>query len=469
MLMPAKAVEPTTINSVELEKMNFTKVPNLFLDLIFPLLDPIETAVIMLTLRETLGRHRITAPISNEEFAMFAKASTSATIEAKSRVIGSGLLIQEKKGGGLRRSVYGLNPWNFLRRKDTDAKIIEMYKHLDAARRQSQASESDEEPRQNAERLSQDQPLIDTKRSLDADQTPAHSSNAEPLQKPTTSDTGKSYTTGALSPMAPTQDADVAVYMPAASVETPGKVLKEDTNQIAVEMSNDALASPSQNIDGGGEKTGSNSQRNLNAATADPHASETPSQKPSDENEAENPIESSCPHDGHSLEDLLDTSSCEIKTNKESVDFDTPTTEEKKAAFDSVCFTLRSFGVRIGAGDFAFIGWCIKTYTVEYVRQKIELMKMQKSRGIPILNPLAWLRTALAKNWSGSVFDLAVQKGRLKAQKADEMAEADRKQRLEWEKESEVAHDPEAMKRINAICAAFLNPFGQDSQADAVE
>lgn len=393
----AKAVDSveTETQSENLEDLNFTKVANVLFDVIFPYLDPHEKCIIMLVIRETVGRHRERAAISNAEFASFAGMSMSATIDAKNRLIASGLLVQEKKGGGLKRSVYGLAPREFIRKYDLDDKII----HIDAKSRES-------------------------------------NDHAEALQDPPNSANFKPYSS-----------------IPGEPPEAMPPISEKSGDTIGV----------------GGIDTGVNSRVSSSCSHADPYPLETASHKPPERDEAANPMKSSCPPYGEPLEDLLDTSSCDIKTNKEGGNVDKPTKLERKEAFGAVCFSLRSLGSELGQTEYAFIGYCIKTYTVEAVKQKIELMKMQKSRGVPILNPLAWLRTALAKNWSGSVFDLAVEKGRLKAQKADERAEADRKQRLEWEKESEVAHDPEAMKRINAVCAAFLNPFADDNESEAVE
>lgn len=102
--------EPKATPLEEMEFFQFTKFPNRFFDLVHRLqLDSVQTAMLALVLRRTLGFHRETAPISNKEFADFANCSPRTISQHKAILISKRVLVRTVQGTGLTTSQYGIN------------------------------------------------------------------------------------------------------------------------------------------------------------------------------------------------------------------------------------------------------------------------------------------------------------------------------------------------------------------------
>ena len=424
MILAAEAVNDASQNAAEnLEKLNYTKVANVLFDVIFPLLTAQEKSVIMLVLRETIGRHREIAAISNIEFAEFGHTSMSTAIEAKNSMIRSGLLIQSKKGGGLKRSRYGLAPEQFIETHGINKKIIQF-----------------------PEALTENNP-----------------SGAPDRQHSAATDT----TTSNQQPSLPTLDLDAGQdqSIPRQS-ETP--LVVDDHKEI---ISEPETFDTGDHIGGGGTDSGVNSQLNSSGCSpADLDSLETAYQGDPEQEEAANPMESSCPIYGEPYKDPEETVSKEIKTNIDGDDFVVLPNGEKKKAFGVVCSVFRSLGVNLGRKDFAFIGYCLKTYGADMVMAKLEIAKRQKKRGAMFVNLQGWLRNALRYDWQGSVYDLTMEKLKIKAQKVDERCVRQSEEHDEMVKRFEAEqNDPEAMERIRKLLAEFNATFDDGSEAEAVE
>ncbi len=102
---------------------------------------------------------------------------------------------------------------------------------------------------------------------------------------------------------------------------------------------------------------------------------------------------------------------------------------ERKEATAAVCFLLHSWGTELEPNDYAFVGWVIKTYGVEVVNEKTQIMKFQLNRGVKFSNPLGWLRNALTKGYGLCKRDTEVLKAEEGARREIERSKLERMRR----------------------------------------
>ncbi len=93
------------------------------------------------------------------------------------------------------------------------------------------------------------------------------------------------------------------------------------------------------------------------------------------------------------------------------------------------------------------MGWSIKTYGIDAVQQKLDIMKCQRNRGVSFSNPLGWLRSALSRDYEFCRWDTEARKGKERANKASERSKLEQTQReCEIWKTEELQKEAKKMK-----------------------
>ncbi len=163
-----------------------------------------------------------------------------------------------------------------------------------------------------------------------------------------------------------------------------------------------------------------------------------------DERVDSGPIEAECSDTPTPNAELVlykeDLSNNILSKRKQTIDSEDEKAEKKEATA-AVCSLLRSWGTELEGKDYAFVGWSLKTYGVEAVQQKIEIMKLQRSRGVTFSNPLGWLRSALSKNYRYSSWDADVTKAKERARRESERSKLEQVQRESEIREAEKLKD----------------------------
>ena len=138
--------------------------------------------------------------------------------------------------------------------------------------------------------------------------------------------------------------------------------------------------------------------------------------------------------------------------------------DSQKKVVASVCSSLRSFGFSVERRDYAFVGWCYNCYGVQALKEKLRIMKLQIMRGVKLINPFAWLRAALARNYQYARSDAERARAAERTQRARERSE---RQRQEWDqRRAEVEaeqNDPATQARIAEVQAAFWRTVGAEA------
>ena len=372
----------------------YTKYPNRYNDVIKPNLTDTQRDVCDLVIRLTWGWHKNSALISNSLFIEKTNKSKQGIIKAKKQLEDLGLLIVVKKGRGSKPNEYRLDldyddpeksiKASRIRQEERSQKMVAVSKELELALAVPEETESIPEhleiPTPHESDISQETQQVE-------------------IEVPAYDDTSES------------QPAEPEVSSEHDEMEIPTHE-EETVESDSVEPDEDCV--PAAEIP------------DSNTPSSHAEISHTP--------EPKNPViaeDSESPTSQLSLPPYKEYSNIPGIERKQT-ESDEEKKDRKKAAA-TVCSLLRSWGIELEARDYAFVGWCFKTYGVEIVNEKIQIMKFQRSRSVSFSTPLGWLRKALSGNYQHSRWDSDVAKAKERARR---QAERSRIEQIQREREN---------------------------------
>ncbi len=397
----------------------YTQFPNRYNDTIKPRLTDTQRDICDVVIRQTSGWHQPSAPISNTEFMRKTRKSRQGIINAKNQLVEQGLLIVLEQGGGSTKNVYMLDLW--YNNSDRSIKVATL--------------------RQEAE-------LLDIEKQL----PPLEQENipelviAPPVNEPTTFEE------------------------PEAVIETPPEIKVETPPEIEVESPPEIEESPS--VDVPVPQVVEQVVESENSTPEEPSSE----QGISHTEFSANPVKIEVSEFSTSTlsvppfkeEDLSSNLSINIKEERKQTESPQAEAEaekeNRKTATATVCSLFRSWGEELEPNDYAFVGWSLKTYGVDAVQQKLEIMKRQRNRGVSFSSPLGWLRSALSRDYGFCSWDTEVLKGKERANKASERAKLEQSQR-----ECEIRETEKLRKQSEDMKAKLTTTDREDLRKKAIE
>ncbi|MCK4828263.1 replication protein [bacterium] len=381
----------------------YTQFPNRYNDTIKPRLTDTQRDICDVVIRQTSGWHQPSAPISNSEFMRKTRKSRQGIINAKNQLVDQGLLIVLEQGGGSTKNVYMLDLW--YNNPDRSIKVAML--------------------RQEAELLAIENQLP----PLEQENIP-ELVIAPPVNEPTTFEE------------------------PEAVIETPPEIEESPNVDIpvpqvveqVVESENSTPEEPSS------EQGISHTEFSSNPVKI----------------EVSEFLTSQLSVPPFKEEDLSTNLSINIKEEKKQTESSEEEAEaekeNRKTATATVCSLFRSWGEELEPNDYAFIGWSLKTYGVDAVQQKLDIMKFQRNRGLSFSSPLGWLRSALSRDYGFCSWDTEVLKGTKRADKASERAKLEQRQR-----ECEIRETEKLRKQSEDMKAKLTTTDREDLRKKAIE
>ncbi len=153
-----------------------------------------------------------------------------------------------------------------------------------------------------------------------------------------------------------------------------------------------------------------------------------------------------------------------IREEKKQTESSEAEKENRKQATAAVCSLFRSWGTELEPNDYAFVGWSLKTYGIDAVQQKLDIMKFQRNRGASFSNPLGWLRSALSRDYGFCRWDTEVLKGKKRANKASERSNLEQRQR-----ECEIRETEKLRKNAEDVKVNVLPGDREEMSKKAIE
>ncbi len=354
----------------------YTKFPNRYNDVIKPTLTDTQRDICDLVIRMTYGWRKDSAEISNAQFARKANKSIQGIIKAKKQLEKMGLLIILKKGGGLAKGRYKLDLYYDNQNRSIKASRIRQEKMVAVSKELELVLAVPEE----------------------TESIPEH------LEIPTT------------------HESDISQETQHVEIEVPAREDTVESQQVEPEISSehDEMEIPTYEED------------TVESDSVEPDEDCVPAAEISDTPEPRNPVIAEDSEPATSKLSLPPSKEEEYSNIPGIERKQTESDEEKKArkkATATVCSLLRSWGIELEARDYAFVGWCFKTYGVEIVNEKIEIMRLQRSHSISFSSPLGWLRKALSGNYQHSRWDSDVIKAKERAKRETERSKLEQAQR----------------------------------------
>ena len=389
----------------------YTKFPNRYNDIIKPRLTDTQRDVCDVVIRLTSGWHEISAPISNSEFMRKTGKSKQGIINAKKQLVEKGLLIELEQGGGSTKNVYMLDLWY----NDPDKSIkVAMLKEKAA--------------------------LLEMVNQL----PPLEQENIPELV------------------IAPSVNEPTTFEEPEAAIETRPEIKMESTPVIE----------EIPNVDIPESQVVEQVVESENPTPEEPSSEQGISHTEFPENpvkiEVSEPPTSQLSVPPLKEGDLSTNLSINIKEERKQTESSEAEAEaekeNRKTATDAVCSLFRSWGTELEPNDYAFVGWSLKTYGIDAVQQKLEIMKRQRNRGVIFSNPMGWLRSALSRDYGFSKWDTEVLKGKKRANKASERAKLEQRQR-----ECEIRETEKLRKQSEDMKAKLTTTDREDLRKKALE
>ena len=389
----------------------YTQFPNRYNDTIKPRLTDTQRDICDVVIRQTSGWHQPSAPISNTEFMRKTRKSRQGIINAKNQLVEQGLLIVLEQGGGSTKNVYMLDLW--YNNPDRSIKVATL--------------------RQEAE-------LLDIEKQL----PPLEQENipelviAPPVNEPTTFEEPEA----------------VIETLPEIKVETPPEIEESPNVDVPVPQVVEQVVESENSIpeEPSSEQGISHTEFSSNPVKI----------------EVSEFLTSQLSVPPFKEEDLSTNLSINIKEEKKQTESSEEEAEaekeNRKTATAAVCSLFRSWGEELEPNDYAFIGWSVKTYSVDVVQQKLEIMKRQRNRGVSFSNPMGWLRSALSRDYGFSKWDTEVLKGKERANKVSERAKLEQRQR-----ECEIRETEKLRKQSEDMKAKLTTTDREDLRKKAIE
>lgn len=439
----------------------FTMYPNRYVDRIKPTLTDTQRDVADVVIRMTYGWHRTSARISNGTFMLKTNKSEPAVIRAKKELEDMGLLVVLERGGGTTTGLYMLDLYY-----DTDRSVKAAMRRQEEQVEQSGTQES--------------APPEDTPTAQEVTELPAPVSiPVDPIAIPESATSELSEQSEPQSEVdippqpneVPEPDVEVQPNIEVSMGESEVPPAPEDSQPIDATPEGMCIDESVQRsevevvkLPAGSGAPPDNQDQILptpQAEISDPTAT---SESISAEDSA-NPTPKAGLAPGGDPSSIIYINKTHRGADAASEDIEARNeTKDRRKTIVNVCYKLNQWGFKVESRDYGFIGWAIKTYGIEAVEHKLNIMKFQILRGVKFTNPFGWLRMSLTKGYQYSQFDTQ----RMKAEECARLAAERSRRKLEkWSRHCKLVaaeqEDPEAMARVVAAQAAFWATIGEEN------